>query len=425
MQEHATMTEDQKQHVDLEAERALLAAMAVKPKAYFDVRGIISSDVFYSTEHAQMCNAIEAAMEENAEMPSVEGWSPAMEHLEVARKLVDLWQKRQLAALPTIIRDDLMDSKTKSETIIEHMTKQINLANALLKDFRTDRSLSVATLFPQIVADLEKRRGGGSGVLTGFPVLDEMLGGLQPALHIIAGRPGLGKTTFMLQVATYVVENGTPVVFVSFDEVLWRLTLKIFCQKGGLVMKKYADGRYTDDDYEELQEVYKEYKDQLALLHFVEGTATLDVPQLESMCRQTMNRTKSKQALVIVDYLQRWASNVDDKINFEHIVSGLVGQLRDMAFRLESPVVVVSSLTREGYEEPSLKDLKESGELEFSADTALMLRENVHGTERMRRIDTKLTPRALRLAIAKNRYGDMGEINYQFNLQKGIIIEKA
>jgi replicative DNA helicase len=212
----------------------------------------------------------------------------------------------------------------------------------------------------------------------------------------------------------------------SFDEVLWRLTLKVFCQRAGLSMKKYADGRFNDDELRELKEAYEERSEELKLLHFIEGTTRFEVPHLESIARQIVRRTPgAENCLIIVDYLQRWAANSKDKGLFRHILSHMVADLREVAFRLKSPVMVISSLTREGYDDPTIKSLSDAGELEFSADTALLLKENTFGTDRMRRIETSLTPRALRLIVAKNRYGDLGEISYMFNLQLGKIEEKA
>ncbi len=411
---------------DLELEKSVVAALAVRPAAYFDVRGIIMEDVFTSTETMAAFNAIEAAYEENRQLPNIDDWEPVGNHVDGSKRLVDLWQKRQLASLPPVIHEELGTEKKTADNILAQMQDEINRIQGLIKDDSADRAVSVSNIFPEVMNDIEGRRGRGHGMLTGFEGLDDMLGGLQPALHILAGRPGLGKTTFAIQIATKVAQDGIPVVFLSFDEVVWRLTLKAFCQVSGLTMKKYADGKYNDQEYAELQKAYEDYSGGLQQLHFIEGSSRFEVPHLESIARQVIRRAEgANNCLVIVDYLQRWATNKKDKANFQHIVSGMVSELREMAFRISSPVIVVSSLSRDGYDEPTISSLKESGELEFSADTALFLRENYHGTERMRRIETSLTPRALRLVIAKNRYGSLGELSYQFNLQIGRIEEKA
>ncbi|MDP8205187.1 MAG: DnaB-like helicase C-terminal domain-containing protein [Candidatus Electryonea clarkiae] len=420
-----TITQEDEVLSNIEIERSLIASIAIRPASYFDVRGIITEDVFSSLETMQAFNAIENAYEENRELPQLSNWKPVEDHLTAARTLVDLWQKRQLAALPKAINIDLASADKSADNVLNNMQNEINRIQALIRDQHGDRAVSVSNLFPVIMEDVERRRGRGHGLMTGFQNLDDVLGGLQPALHILAGSPGLGKTTFAVQMASKISSDGVPVIFVSFDEVLWRLTLKSFCQAGELTMKKYADGKYNDDEYVELQDVYKKYSEALKNLHFIEGTARFEVPHLESIARQTMRRSKTKQCLIIVDYLQRWAANSKERHEFHHILGQMVSDLREMAFRLNSPTMVISSLSREGYEDPTIQSLADAGELEFSADTALLLKENTFGTERMRRIETSLTPRALRLIVAKNRYGDLGELSYMFNLQVGRIEEKA
>lgn len=360
-------------------------------------------------------------------MPKIpEGWEPVPDNIASAKKLFELWQLRQLTVLPEILAQDLQKDDVSAEEVITHMQTEVNRVQALIRDQRSDKALSVSTLFSEVIKDIEKRRGEGFGLKMGLPRLDEMLGGLQPALHLMAGSPGLGKTTLAMQIAAGVVQQGYPAIYVTFDEVLWRLTLKAFCQAAVIPMKKYADGKYNEEEYAELKEAFDQHKDTLADLHLMEGSSRLEVANLESLARQTIRRHKTAdQCFVIIDYLQRWASLKLRGGEFGPIVARLVGEIREMAFRLNSPVMVISSLSRDGYDDPSIKDLQESGELEFSADTAMLIRENVIGTERMRRLDDSLSPRALRVNVAKNRYGALGEIPMMFDLQRGKIVEKS
>ena len=127
---------------------------------------------------------------------------------------------------------------------------------------------------------------------------------------------------------------------------------------------------------------------------------------------------KSNKCLIMVDYLQRWAAANKEFCDFRHIVSGLVTELRELALRLECPVVVVSSQNRTGQGTSSLISLKESGDLEYAADTALFLVEN---KDRM----AKQSWRAIDLKIEKNRYGDKGIIHLMFNPELGLFFEEA
>jgi replicative DNA helicase len=110
---------------------------------------------------------------------------------------------------------------------------------------------------------------------------------------------------------------------------------------------------------------------------------------------------------VIVDYLQRWASARRDFSEFRHVVSSLVSELRELALRIDNPILVISSQNRSGQGTALLTSLKESGELEYSADSAWFL---VGNKER----HLMAPSRAVDLQIEKNRYGDRGKVELLF-----------
>ncbi len=422
------LDDDALKRSDVELEKSMLATLAMDPSAYFDVKSIVTSEIFTTRDTLQAFNEIASAYEENRAMPNLDvTWRPTDNHIETAKKLFELWQKRQLVKLPKALAEDLKDVNLPADVVLTKMQSELNRVQALIRDQSVDKAHSVTTIFSEVIKNIETKRGVGFGVSMGLERLDNMLGGLQPALHLVAGAPGLGKTTLCLQIATRAAMSGIPALFITFDEVLWRLTLKAFCQMEEIPMKRYADGKFTDEQAEDLKRAYEKHGKALANLHLVEGSSRIQVPNLESMARQALRRTPGAEScLIIVDYLQRWASlRMREEGEFGATVSTLVGELREMAFRLNAPTIVVSSLSRTGYEDPTIKDLKETGDLEFSADTAMLMRENIRGTERMKRLDGTLLPRALRINVAKNRYGALGEVHLMFDLENGKIVEKA
>jgi replicative DNA helicase len=239
------------------------------------------------------------------------------------------------------------------------------------------------------------------------------LGGLQTGIHLLAGEPGQGKTSFVLQIAGNVSREGIPVLFVSFEESLKRLALKAVCQIAGLESKKFMDG-YGEPG--ELKRAIMEFGEVLSGIYLIMGNSKLTITGIKSKALQMMTKRKVDKCLIIVDYLQRWASSRRDYNDFRHVVGGLVADLREVSNRLESPVLVISSQNRQGQGEANLTSLKESGDLEYSADSIMFLTKSSK-----RKVEEPL--RAVNLVVRKNRYGDIGKVELIFKPNVGVFRE--
>jgi len=403
---------------NLDLERALLAAIATRPETYWEVLDLLPPEAL--TETRQTFEELAAAVEREKPLPAVEG-EPAQDPGAVARELAGLYQKRLLADLAQTFLEELRGDAPASE-LITGLGDRLARVQRAVRELRAGQVVALPDLLPEVIADVEARRQAvreqgtaAVGLPTGISRLDKLLGGLQPGLHLLAAEPGQGKTTFALQVASHVARVGYPVLFVSFEESLPRLTLKVICAQAGLETKKFADG-YGDPT--ELERAAGAYGPKLAALYFVEGVARLTVSQTKAKALQVMSRQKVDKCLVVVDYLQRWAAGKREFSEFRHVVSGLVSELRELALRLDSPILVISSQNRPGQGSASLVSLKESGDLEYSADTALFL------VEAQKRAATP-PARAVDLVLEKNRYGDKGRVELIFKPDVGVFREEA
>jgi replicative DNA helicase len=344
----------------------------------------------------------------------VEG-TPISNPIEAAKQLAELYQKRLLADLTQDFLERLRSESSSAQLIVD-LEDHLSRVQQAVQELRTGQMISLPDLFPEMIQEAELRRQAveeqgtaAVGLPTGIEKLDKLLGGLQPGLHLLAAEPGMGKTTFTLHMASQVARTGAPALFVSFEESLSRLALKSICQSAGLEAKRYADGYGNPED---LKIAVQEKGPQLRSLYLIEGTGRLSVSELKAKALQAKARSGNKRCLIVVDYLQRWASFRHDFSDYRHVVSGLVSELRDLALRLDSPVLVISSQNRPGQGSASLVSLKESGDLEYSADTAMFLVE----------ADKRTVPapsRAVDLVIEKNRYGDKGRIELIFKPQLG------
>ncbi len=399
-------------------ERALLVAIAAKPELYFEVLDLLPPEAL--TETREVFEDIAEAIEKEKPLPKLDG-EPASDPLAAAKELALLYQRRLLAALAQSFLDKLRGDVPTTELIAD-LEEGLAKVQQAIKELRVGQMVALPDLLPSLVGDVRARRQAvkeqgtvAVGLPTGIYKLDKLLGGLQPGLHLLAAEPGQGKTTFTLQIAAHVAQFGYPVLFVTFEESLLRLTLKVICAQAGLEAKKFVDGQ---GDPAELEQAAKLHSPKLATLYFVEGTARLTVSQIKARALQLMNKHKKNRCLVIVDYLQRWAASRRDFSEFRHVVSSLVSELRELALRIDSPILVISSQNRSGQGSASLVSLKESGDLEYSADTALFL------VEAEKRVVTP-PARAIDLVIQKTRFGDKGKVELIFKPDLGIFKEEA
>ncbi len=400
-------------------EKKLLAAIIAKPELYWEVCDLISLDSL--TQIQQEFAMISESIEQEKPLPVLDIKEEPVENpVEAAKEIAKLYQKRLLADL---LQDSLENLRTESPApeLISQLESHLVKVQQAVQELKTGQVVAWPDLFPQVLKDVQAKREAvketgkvSVGLPTGIPKLDRLLGGLQQGVHLLAAEPGQGKTTLALQISQNIAQEGYPVLFVSFEESLMRLALKTICQVASLDMKPFADG-YAESA--QLEQAAKIHGVKLQNLHFLEGNKKVTVAQIKAKSLQIMAKAKSQKCLVVIDYIQKMAASNRDFADFRHIVASLVSDLRELAMRLESPIVVISSQNRSGQGKAQLTSLKESGDLEYSADTALFLVES----------ERKATPpcRAIDLMLEKNRYGDKGKISLIFKPTTGSFFEEA
>lgn len=403
--------------VDPEAERGLLASLAQDTDLYWQLLDLLPEGTF-AVEVGAWTKLDEAIAEE--QNPVVPGqWIPAPNPEASARRLADLHQRRLLAAAQERLGQALYNPEYPAQALAALLEEEAVRIQTTVHELKVGQAISLPSLFNELLTSLQERRKamqdglGVVGLPSGLSTLDRLLGGFQSGVHLLAAQPGMGKTTLTLQMATHIASHGQPVLFVSFEEPLDRLTLKAVCQVAGLEAKRYAEG-YADP--QEVEVAMLKNATNLSSLYLVEGTGRLSVAHIKAKALSAMSKHKTDRCLIIVDYLQRWASSRRDFTDYRHVVSGLVSELRELALRLKNPVLAISSQNRPGQGGASLTSLKESGDLEYSADTAMFL---------IQADDREVTPplRAVDLVVAKNRFGDVGKVPLIFRPEVGSMRE--
>jgi len=283
------------------------------------------------------------------------------------------------------------------------------------------RAIDLLPGWLETVAERRKRYKETSqaamGLRSGFSKLDTLLGGFEDKrLYLLAGPPGSGKTSLALQLALQVAGEETPAIYLSFENSAESLGLKILCNRADCGPGDALRGFIEPEKLEEAGRGLE----ALSLLHLHEGGSRWTVAQLRAACRRAMDAAKAPRCLVVVDYLQLWAKVGREWRDFSDVrgrVDALAGELLALARDLGSPVLALSSQNRAsgGYDgsggRASLASLKESGDLEYSADVVLFLTES----------DEQLNPhsKALELHVAKNRHGQTGKVALTFRGDRG------
>ncbi len=267
------------------------------------------------------------------------------------------------------------------------------------------------------IQDLYERKGGITGLPTGFSKLDEMTDGLHKAeMIVIAARPSMGKTALAMNIAEHIVlEQKKPVAVFSLEMSTQQLVQRLLCSGAKVNLKKVRDGFLTERDFPALTAAASRLAESKM---FIDDTAGLSILELRAKAR----RLKDKQdiAAIFIDYLQLLRSTsrrAQDNRQLE--IAEISSGLKALAKELSIPIVVLAQLNRNPEQRsgdskgrPRLSDLRESGSIEQDADlVALLVREEYYADtdEEKKESEGKAT-----LIIAKQRNGPVGDVPLTF-----------
>jgi replicative DNA helicase len=278
----------------------------------------------------------------------------------------------------------------------------------------------MSTLLKKALEQVEEaasKDGGVTGVPSGFTELDKMTNGWQPSdLLIIAARPAMGKTAFVLSMArNMAVDFKRPIAFFSLEMASVQLVNRLISSESGIPGDKLKKGQLDKKDWEHMHSSLKQLGEAPI---FIDDTAALSVFELRAKCRRL--KAQHDIQMIVIDYLQLMTAGGNQKGgNREQEISMISRSLKALAKELEVPVVALSQLsraveTRGGTKRPMLSDLRESGAIEQDADMVMFLyRPEYYGIEVSE--ETNLPTEGLtELIIAKHRSGATGTVPLRF-----------
>lgn len=416
-----------------EAEEALIGSILINPEAYYDVAPFLRADDFYIQRHGWIWEIFVRLHERRIPIDFV----TVTEELDQLGRLAEVGGPAYLTALinnvPTSLHAEAYGRIIEENSLRRRMLTAANdIAKLAYQEGRTvesvldeaekavfgvsERRLS-RDLQPiqQVLSDyydrIDQLAGRGEdifGVPTGFIDLDRLLMGLQPSdFIIIAGRPGSGKTAFMLSAAKNAAQiHKKHVAVFSLEMSNEQLVQRLIAQETGIDSQRLRTGKLEEDEWPLFTHAIEVMSDTRI---FLDDTPALTPLQLRTKSRRL--HLEYHLDLILVDYLQLMSSERRAENRVQE-VSYISRNLKVLARELNVPVLAAAQLSRaveqRADKEPQLSDLRESGSLEQDADIVMF----IHRPELYER-DT-LKKNVAQIKVAKHRNGPIGTIELIF-----------
>ncbi len=334
-----------------------------------------------------------------------------------ARIVVEYAIRRALISVSTQIQKKAYDDTTDVLTLLDKAEQSLFDVSEtnIRKNYVDIRSLMGAAF--QELAMRRQRKDGLTGIPSGMISLDRITSGWQKSdLIIIAARPGMGKTAFMLSaLRNAAIDHTYPVAIFSLEMASIQLANRLISAEASIEGEKIKKGQLQDYEWEQL--IHKTHVLNDAPI-FIDDTPALSVFELRAKCRRL--KAKHDIQLIVIDYLQLMSGDMyrQGGGNREQEIASISRSLKNIAKELDIPVIALSQLSRAveirgGDKRPQLSDLRESGSIEQDADMVLFLyRPEYYGfTE-----DEEGNPseNIAEVIVAKHRNGSLGSVNLKF-----------
>lgn len=424
---------------DLEAESSVLSAMMISAEALQECLIGLTPDDFFHPSNRIVFVAMREMFDKNRPIDAISladqlrtqgdleriggrsfllglgnnslalvGWRRYIEMLHrdtTLRKMIQA--SAQITALAFDAPEDTKEVVDRAEKLLLDVTN---------RDVRQSEQ-SLEEIMGELYEELEEQSMAGEkalGVQTGFPKIDECLLGLRPGQMIVLGaRPGVGKTSFALNLATNAAYHGASVAFFSLEMSKAEIAQRLLAAEARIGLQEIRSARIRDDQWPQILEAVN----QLSQLDIViDDTPGTTVTEVRAKARR-MLRGK-KLGIVVLDYLQlvsppQGGHRADSRATE---VGEMSRGIKIMAKDLGVPVVALSQLNRtvenRTGKRPQLSDLRESGSIEQDADIVCFLDRSMNEEEAAR--EDRPAVGETTFIIAKNRSGSLADVPLTF-----------
>jgi replicative DNA helicase len=413
----------------------------IDKKGIDDVIDVLSSDAFYDQKHQEIYAAIyelfqnsepidlltvSNLLKKNGKLEFVGGDFSLIRltqkvassaHIEFhARIILQKYIQRKLISISSEIIENAYDeSSDVFELLDDAEAKLFEVTQGNLKK----SSEAAGSLVKQALKKIQEigNSEGMSGLETGFTKLDALTSGWQSSdLVIIAARPGMGKTAFVISMAkNMAIDFGHGVAVFSLEMSSVQLITRMISSETGLTSEKLRKGNLEAHEWEQLNVKVKKLSDAPI---FIDDTPSLSVFDLRAKARRLVSQHNVK--ILVIDYLQLMTAGGKAGGNREQEISMISRNLKALAKELEVPVIALSQLsraveTRGGSKRPLLSDLRESGAIEQDADiVSFIFRPEYYGMTEWDDDEHSPCEGQGEFIVAKHRNGGLDNIRLKF-----------
>jgi replicative DNA helicase len=452
---------------NIEAEQALLGAILVNNDAYYRVSDFLEAEHFIEDLHRRIYEVATSLIKAGKVATPITmktflgdqdlGGVTVSQYLarlaaeattvinaeDYGRTIYDLAIRRSLINIGEDLVNVAFDAPVESsprDQIEEAERRLYSIAETGRTDGGFQRFSDALTAAIDMAAAAYKREGALSGVSTGLIDLDKSLGGLQPSdLVILAGRPAMGKTSLVTNIAFNIAKayraekqqdgtlktvNGGIVGFFSLEMSAEQLATRIIAEQSGVPSYKIRRGDMREDDFYKITEAAREMQ---SIPFYIDQTGGISIAQLTARARR-LKRQRGLDVL-IVDYLQLLSGSSKKGENRVQELTEITTGLKALAKELSVPLIALSQLSRQvesrDDKRPQLSDLRESGSIEQDADVVMFVyreeyylknKEPKPGTEEYFKWQTEMDQvhGKAEVIIGKQRHGPTGTVQLAF-----------
>ncbi|MCI2046128.1 MAG: replicative DNA helicase [Faecalibacterium sp.] len=426
----------------MQAEQSVLGAVLLKADALTDLIDLVKPEMFYSRQNGQIYSEmirlftadqsidfvtlLDAVATDNVfESPDaakiyLTGLAETVPSISNVKAYAQIVQEKYLVRQLMGVAKDILEQSNEepdADLLLENAEQKIY-------EIRSGRDTSALTPLSSSMVDtvstLQKLSGPDAdqykGIPTGYRLLDSVLTGLgRSDLIILAARPGMGKTSFALNIASNVAEQQkVPVAIFSLEMTKEQLTNRILSAKAGIDSQAFRTGALNEQDWSDLAVAAERLHDAPI---FMDDTSGLTIPEMKAKIRRVnQDPVRPKIGLVIIDYLQLMTTGkrVENRVQE---ISEITRNLKIMAKELNVPIMALSQLSRAVEKQgsgsshrPQLSDLRDSGSIEQDADCVLFLYREAYYASQQGDDAPQTDSNTAECIVAKNRHGETSTV---------------